>query len=751
MSKTNHFNLDYIDPYQQTSQDIFLDERRFKTIDNNLYALFSVFGNGVIVLESTEFPLYVELATGANATKSITVTSGRAFVNYKSINYDSSTELSLPTQTGSTSSQKYYLYLKDNSQTPELETGEFFFSSTKLEESTAFIGLGAIQVDYSLGTAEYFDDSSNGRQILNVKKLFINFINSHAHTGGLGNPKKVDLENETVGSIGPDNISIVDSSKIRGSELSEYVTPKMDHNKVKNSGNLSHSQLDSAILSMRDNLNLEIVTSINNLKTISNIIRTTTESSSVSGSISFPSGSIATIDRNLSNIFIYVPDITSDSFLVGYNGYTGSMFPNLGTMATGPVYLTTPIEKIAEIDRVNNVVRITTSGSATPSSNTQKILTLQNIDPQLKMNTYGQSGYFAGFVAGLSSTSNSGSAHLIHILKGSTGSLVDTNEYFDTYSLTLKDKYNTAGIYGGSPIQIACLLTNLIDFSPADVINGDIYTHILYSAANTGPRILSQYLNGYIPSLTPTSFFTNTGPVGNTNSFYYESTTGPKALLFSNGNIIADLGAGNYVLPTIGNGQISLVNEKIVLGEFSSTNINLIELGPTGSNLTISAIRSATSVSNIAVVSLVDENNYRFFYIDNNRLYIADSGTTTQLGFFSGVVDMVVKFNKIFILTNENGNQKLYYAFESGLPTVFSQISLLVTSPSSAKIDVFRQSDLSPIFISIVSSSDYQVFDTTGKEIYKYSNGITGGSGPLVSSIYTQFDLGDATVDLKYV
>jgi hypothetical protein len=747
MSKTTHYHLDYLDPHQLTSQDILMDGRRFTTIDNNLYALFKIFGNGIIVLESTEFPLYVETFTDSNITKQITVTAGRAFVNYKSINYITPTVLNLPEQVGTSTSQKYYLYLKDTSLTPETELGEFFFSSTKLDIADNYIGLGAVQIDYSNSLTQFFDDSNNGRQIISVKKLFISFINSHVHTGGLGNPPRVDLSSEVTGLLLPGAISFVDASKIRGGQLSQYVAPQVDHNKLYNTGNLSHSQIDSAVLSNRDSLNLEVVASLNQLKVIASIIRTTAELASFSPtSGSYPSGSIATIDTGLSNVFVYCPNIASDRFLVGYSGAIGNTVPNALTNCSGP-FTSVAASKLSRINRTWNTVNI--GAASVPSTNAQSILTFQKLLPYQKAQQYGQSGYFAGFVPGIDFVPNSGSSHMVHVFVGQSGTSMGVNENYEVYNLTLKNKYNSALTYGMSGVQLACLSTNLNDFAPSHIYNANNYSHLLYSSDSTGPRILSPNYNGYLRDTTAQDFFTTTGPVGAARSFYYETTTGPKAILFSNGNIIANLGASDYMLSSLGSGKFSNVNSKISLGEFSSTALKITELGPTGPIQQVSITSNGTNITNSAISDFEDESAYRIFYIDNDRLYLATPSLITEMGYFANVIDLIVKYNRLFIITLEDGVQKLYHAYEAGYPTVFNQILLNIATPSSSSLDVF-QDHIGNIFISVVSNSIYYVFDLDGKEIFKYQPGAKSGSGPLIRSVYTQFDLGDATIDLKY-
>lgn len=746
--KTNHYQLDYLLSQQLTSKDVLMDQRRFTTIDNNLYALYQIFGNGIIVIESTEFPLYVETFTDSNAIKKIKVTPGRAIVNYKSINYTTTTELNLPSQAGTTTSQKYYLYLKDTNDTVTTQLGEFVFSSEKLSDTVTYIGIGAIQVDYANGTATFYDDSQNGRQIINIKKIFLNFINSHSHAGGIGNPKKIDLTSEVSGILSPEYIGGVNADQIQGGQISQFVSPQMDHERLNNTGTLTHSQIDAALLAFNENLNLEIVNSVNQLKLTGNIIATSTESTIFTNPAVFPSGSIANIDRGTINSFVYVPNVTSDLFLVGFNGITGSSVPNNATCATGPKYTQLIPERIARIQRTDRQLCVNESG--TPSSNVQCVSTFQQMIPQSTINKYGQVGYFAGFVPGISYYGNSGCAHLIHNFISTTGS-TPVDEAFQNYILTDVDSYNSMLSYGNSGVQIACLLTNLTDFVPSSILNDSTYNHVVYSAASTGPRVLSLYNNGYLSSTTPTAFFLTTGPQGIVKSFYYETSTGPRAALFSGGALVANLGYQDYLLRTSGNGKFNKLNSKIIFNEYASTAINLYELGPTGASLVTPVVTNATNITQSSVYSYNDSADYRVFYIDNNRLNISEPNGITQLGYFNDVYDIIAKNNRIFILSNENNAKTVFFAYQSGSPIVFNQIYLAVSGPNSNyTIDTFKNSSINKEYIVVRNDYNLYVFNINGKLLYNYTQGRASSSGPRVRIIYNQFDLGSATVDMKY-
>ena len=752
MGKTPNFQLDYLEPFQFTNQDINMDQRRFTTIDNNLYALFQIFGNGIIVNNPTQFPLYVEIQPGAAATQYIEISPGQAFVDNLSINYQTTTQLSLPSQNNATTPQTYYLYLSTNSNTPSTQTGNFIFSAVQLSNS-AYIGLGAVSVDYINGITEFYDTTAYGRQIINVKQLYLSFINNHFHTGGLGMPKKIDIQNETTGYIIDSNILNVDASKIRGGQLSKYVTPQIDHNYLLNSGNLSHSQIDSGLLSFRDHLNLEIVSTINTNKITANLIRTTSESWPAPA---FPTGSIATIDKGCNNIFIFVPGITSDFLAVGYSGsisITGSLsynpYVSYSSGATGPGYAITPLSNQVNIDRINNLLTLSVTSTSGPA---QKVFTLQPQIPTQRMNSRGLYGYFYGFVPGIIKNTNIGDAHLLHYQLANTGSSGTPAEVYSQYKLTNPERFNSMNVYGDSGVQNACLLTFLTDFYPVYMYNYNNYNYFLLSTGSTGPRVLYSYQNGYFDSLAPQNIFTPfTGPYVNANAFYCTGYTGSYATLYANGQCFVNLNGTSYSFIAGSNGgRFINYNGTVSLVSFNTTSINLYEIGASAVVNDVS-VASGNSITKACISFYSSPTNYRVYYIDTGRLYLATPTSVTQLGYFGSVTDIQVKYGVLYILVNNtNASSYLYWAYDSGYPATFNQVVLNTNNPNNALMDIFQQTTLDPIYVGITSGGKYQVFNTTGQQVYQYQQNTTGSTGPTVSAIFYSFDLGDATLDMKY-
>ena len=51
MAKTPIYNLGYLVPNQDLSENLDLDELRFKAIDSQVYSLYQIFKNGLLTIE----------------------------------------------------------------------------------------------------------------------------------------------------------------------------------------------------------------------------------------------------------------------------------------------------------------------------------------------------------------------------------------------------------------------------------------------------------------------------------------------------------------------------------------------------------------------------------------------------------------------------------------------------------------------------------------------------------------------------
>jgi hypothetical protein len=117
MGNTPIYGFGYIEPNQDLSENIDLDELRFKAIENQMYNLYQIFKNGII--EDDPLVPSWRIKTYSNEFKltKITITSGKGFVSYKAGKTTDSKDVTLPTIPATVGLSKVYVYAYENANT----------------------------------------------------------------------------------------------------------------------------------------------------------------------------------------------------------------------------------------------------------------------------------------------------------------------------------------------------------------------------------------------------------------------------------------------------------------------------------------------------------------------------------------------------------------------------------------------------------------------------------------------------------
>lgn len=230
---------------------------RFTLIDRQLFAMASIFGNGVIdgwdVVETDG--LAVEISPGIGLIEGLAAET--VF----------SEELS-----GLTPNTVTYVYIDKANTTPEDRSTRFLLSTTQLTTGLLLAtvetsGLNIVSIDTTV------------REIVGFRQLVADAVANHRHgatcdTIDPDNPiiqaPKIDLTQEVQGQLPVSRMADIDARIVKGGRLPPSVFPTLDHALLRNIGNLSHSQIDSIIQSIqRDNIALlGEVASINLMKLI---------------------------------------------------------------------------------------------------------------------------------------------------------------------------------------------------------------------------------------------------------------------------------------------------------------------------------------------------------------------------------------------------------------------------------------------------------------------------------------------------
>jgi hypothetical protein len=250
MGNTPIYGFGYIEPNQDLSENIDLDELRFKAIENQMYNLYQIFKNGII----EEDPLVPSwrIQTYSNEFKltKITISSGKGFVSYKAGNTTASKDVTLPTIPTTVGISKVYVYAYENANTAVTGDVDFVASLTQINDTVNYIALGYLEIDVASNLINLFETN---RQDITLFSTLSYLIKNHKHIGGTGNPSPIDLSSEVKNQITSENINSVDASKITTGILDSARLPTISHNSLEDKGNLTHDQLETALLAVVNN------------------------------------------------------------------------------------------------------------------------------------------------------------------------------------------------------------------------------------------------------------------------------------------------------------------------------------------------------------------------------------------------------------------------------------------------------------------------------------------------------------------
>jgi hypothetical protein len=250
MGNTPIYGFGYIEPNQDLSENIDLDELRFKAIENQMYNLYQIFKNGIIE-EDPSIPSW-RIQTYSNEFKltKITISSGKGFVSYKAGNTTASKDVTLPTIPTTVGISKVYVYAYENANTAATGDVDFVASLTQINDTVNYIALGYLEIDVASNLINLFETN---RQDITLFSTLSYLIKNHKHIGGTGNPSPIDLSSEVKNQITSENISSVDASKITTGILDSARLPVISHNSLEDKGNLTHNQLETALLAVVNN------------------------------------------------------------------------------------------------------------------------------------------------------------------------------------------------------------------------------------------------------------------------------------------------------------------------------------------------------------------------------------------------------------------------------------------------------------------------------------------------------------------
>ena len=250
MGNTPIYRLGYIEPNQDLSENIDLDELRFKSIENQMYNLYQIFKNGII--EDDPLVPSWRIHTYSNEFKltKITVTPGKGFVSYKAGKTSVSKDVTLPSIPSTVGLSKVYIYAYENADTAVTGDVDFVASLTQINDTVNYIALGYLDIDVANNLITLFETN---RQDITLFSTLSYLIKNHKHIGGTGNPSPIDLSNEVKNQLTSENIASIDAAKITTGILDSARLPSINHSSLEDKGNLTHNQLETALLAVANN------------------------------------------------------------------------------------------------------------------------------------------------------------------------------------------------------------------------------------------------------------------------------------------------------------------------------------------------------------------------------------------------------------------------------------------------------------------------------------------------------------------
>ncbi len=296
MGNTPIYGFGFIEPNQDLSENIDLDELRFKSIENQMFNLYSIFKNGIIETDPNT-PSW-RIQTYANDLKltKILVTSGEGFVSYKAARTTSSKDVSLPNIPSDLNVSRVFVYAYENEQTAITGDVNFVASLSQINDSVNYISLGFL--DINVNTASVSVDEST-RQDITLFSSLSYVVRNHKHIGGTGNPAPIDLSQEVQNQITSENITNIDASKITTGTLDSARLPDISHNNLTQKGNLTHEQLESLLIDLSNNDTTNTLSELS----IANRLQMLVALKKQSGS------GFSHVDATQINTLVYVPGI----------------------------------------------------------------------------------------------------------------------------------------------------------------------------------------------------------------------------------------------------------------------------------------------------------------------------------------------------------------------------------------------------------------------------------------------------------
>ena len=678
MGNTPIYGFGYIEPNQDLSENIDLDELRFKAIENQMYNLYQIFKNGIIEEDPTIPSWRIQTYSNEFKLTKITITSGKGFVSYKAGKTTASKEVTLPTIPTTVGISKVYVYAYENTNTAVTGDVDFVASLTQINDTVNYISLGYLEIDVAGNLINLFESN---RQDITLFSTLSYLIKNHKHIGGTGNPSPIDLSSEVKNKLTSENISSIDAAKVTTGILDSARLPTISHNSLENKGNLTHDQLETALLSVVNNDANDKMSDLSIANRLQMLIAL-----KKSGGVGF-----TFIDSTQINTLSYVPGIYPNTSTNASTGNSAnfaqtSSVPSQYTLAT--IYDTAPHTSGSGI-----------SGSVTSSTFVgDKSFVVQNDFLQAKT-----------IASSLGSTANTFFSNISISGSATTGSFtIDTPLNYLTLSQPISSIFDTSGswdtglvfttTYASNKVKVDTSLYAYTLFNQPVSLNfdskvgfgfsaglgetgaalGKIYMFLVVGNGSTDPGLLYDQKIDFAPNTGTGASTIYISPV--TNVKIFDDTTygfiGSTAT-YSSVNL-SDFGDSSLKSSVMGFGFYFSTDqgwnaEKQIKFELLTPTDAQINASGNNNNLVIARRNSTDQTSSVFTWNDI----YR--YKNANFLLRFDSGdTNTQYNQIQYDID-VPSGTKYTIQSRSNANSDIFYNFKT-----VSEADVIIANPNTS-------------------------------------------------------------------
>lgn len=224
--QTDNYKLGYFVAGELT--DATTEERRFRTLDLQLRAMFEMIGNGV------QSGWDINIST--ENSFSVIVGPGRGIVSFLAVESTASNTLG-------PFSEEVTMYIYAIPTTNSAWNGSVnFVAYTSGGDRSDALYVGSV----TTGTSGVLTIDVSERNYIGFLDSIRALVESHKHTGVGDNPDPVDLATEVTGQLSQESIPELSANKVSTGVLDKDRIPLIDHHDgLTNRGSITHAQIDS--------------------------------------------------------------------------------------------------------------------------------------------------------------------------------------------------------------------------------------------------------------------------------------------------------------------------------------------------------------------------------------------------------------------------------------------------------------------------------------------------------------------------